>query len=258
VAFLASYLAEQYPMLSARDVRMSLGGRVWTPRLLGPVMLMWGVCIVMLVWQRDLGTALIFFIVFLTLIYLASGQLWVMLTGAVLIVAAGIFAYFAFGVVQQRVDIWIDPWPEAENRAYHIVQSLIAFSSGGVFGQGIGQGSPGYVPVVHSDSIFAAIGEEWGLLGAAAVLMLIAVIAQRGLRTALAHQERPYYALLGAGITTLLTVQSLVIIGGVLKIIPLTGVTLPFVSYGGSSLVISFVMIGLLLRLSSSENSHAI
>lgn len=258
VAFLASYLAEQYPLLSARDVQASLGGRLLSPRLIGPMLLMWGVCVIVLVWQRDLGTALVFFLVFLTLIYLASGQAYLLFAGAVLISAAGVIAYQSFDVVTRRVDIWLNPWLEAEGRAYHIVQSLLAFANGGILGQGIGQGAPGYVPVVHSDTIFAAIGEEWGLLGVAALLGVLLLLVVRGLRLGLAHQERPFYALLAVGLTALIAIQSLLIMGGVIKLIPLTGVTLPFVSYGGSSLLISFIILGLLLRLSSSQDSHAL
>ncbi|MCU0466760.1 MAG: FtsW/RodA/SpoVE family cell cycle protein, partial [Anaerolineae bacterium] len=175
-----------------------------------------------------------------------------------LMIIAGLLAYQLFGVVQLRVDIWVDPWTEAEGRGYHIVQSLMAFANGGVLGQGIGQGAPGYVPVVHSDSVYAAIAEEWGFLGAVGIVALLMIFTLRGLRAAIAHQERPFYALLAAGLTAMIAIQSLLIMGGVLKLIPLTGVTLPFVSYGGSSLLVSFTMVGLLLRLTSTENSHAL
>lgn len=258
VAFLASYLAEQYPLLSARDVHVSLGGRLITPRLLGPILLMWGICVLVLIWQRDLGTALIFFIVFMSLLYLASGQAFLLMATAGLVTAAGFFAYNMFPVVTRRVDIWMNPWLDPENTAYHIVQSLIAFANGSIFGQGIGQGAPRYVPVIHSDSIFAAIGEEWGLLGITVLLGILSILVVRGMRLGPAHQERPFYALLAVGLTTLIAIQSLLIMGGVIKLIPLTGVTLPFVSYGGSSLLISFIILGLLLRLSSSEDSHAL
>lgn len=258
VAFLASYLAEQYPLLSAHDLQLSLGGRTLSPRLIGPVMLMWGICVVVLIWQKDLGTALIFFLVFLALLYLASGQGLLLVAGAALIAVAGVIAYNAFAVVTRRVDIWLYPWLEPEGRAYHIVQSLLAFANGGILGQGIGQGAPGYVPVVHSDSIFSAIGEEWGLLGITVLLGLLLIFIGRGLQLSIQHQERPFYALLAVGLVTLIAIQSLLIMGGMIKLIPLTGVTLPFVSYGGSSLLASFIMLGLLLRLSSSENSYAL
>jgi len=147
------------------------------------------------------------------------------------------------------VDTWLNPWPEAQGRALPLVQSLSALAAGGVLGQGVGQGYPTYVPVVHSDFAFAAVAEEWGLLGALAVLACLAVLVYRGFRLALLAR-RPFLAFLAAGISALIGVQSLIIMGGVTKLLPLTGVTLPFLSYGGSSLLVSFVMVGLLLKVS--------
>jgi cell division protein FtsW (lipid II flippase) len=253
VAFLASYLGEQYPLLRPADGGQRFSDRyLWlSPRLLGPIVLMWGVCMVVLVWQRDLGTALVFFGVFLMLLYIASGQTFILLSGTVLMLAAAVAAYFGFDVVQLRIDIWLNPWTEADGRAYQIVQSLMAFGAGSIFGQGVGQGSPGYIPVVHSDFVFAALAEEWGLLGALVVIACIALLVMRGMRIGVMHHERPYYALLATGLSTLLGVQSLLIMGGVLKVLPLTGVTLPYLSYGGSSLLMCFVLAGLLMRLSA-------
>jgi cell division protein FtsW (lipid II flippase) len=251
VAFLASYLAEQYPAMRAASAdgedfrRLTL-----SPRVIGPMILMWSLSIVVLVWQRDLGTAVLFFAAFIVLLYIASGYTLILVSGAVMTLAAAIAAYFLFNVVALRVDIWFNPWPEADGRAYQIVQSLMAFASGGVFGQGIGQGRPVYIPVVHSDFAFAALAEEWGLIGVIVVVGCIAVLISRGLRASIIQQDKPFHALLAVGLTILLAVQSLLIMGGVLKLIPLTGVTLPFISYGGSSLLMSFVIVGLLLRLS--------
>jgi cell division protein FtsW len=250
VAFLASYLAEQYPALRAVGAQ----GRLWfSPRILGPILLMWGLCVVVLVWQRDLGTAILFFIVFIILLYVASGYTWILLGGALLVGLAGFVAYNLFDVVKLRVDIWLNPWPEADGRAFQIVQSLLAFAAGGVFGQGIGQGAPGYIPVVHSDFIFSAIAEEYGQLGSLVVIASIALLVARGLRIAIQQQRRIFNALLAVGLSMLIAMQSLLIMGGVLKLLPLTGVTLPFLSYGGSSLLMSFVVVGLLLRLSAEE-----
>lgn len=257
VGFLASYLAEQFPLLSSTQSNHTLEGGFLSPRLIGPVLLMWGICLLVLIWQRDLGTALIFFLVFLLLLYLATGRVLVLAAGGILIVMAGLLAYATFGVVTQRVNIWIDPWSQAEGSAYQIVQSLIAVSAGGVFGQGIGQGAPAYVPVVHSDAVYAAVAEEWGLLGAAFVIVMLLVIVARGLRVSIRLTDRPFSALLSAGLTLVIGVQSLLILAGVMRLIPLTGVTLPFVSYGGSSLLVSFVMVGTLLRL-SAEDSRAL
>ncbi len=247
IAFFASYLAEHRGLLDW-PVRSRLSAVL---RFLLPLLLMWGACVAVLLWQRDLGTAALFFITFVTLLYLATGNLAYGLGGMMLILAAGVVAYYAVDVVRLRVDIWLDPWRDPQGSAFQIVRSLMAFAAGGVLGQGLGQGAPGYVPVVHSDFIFAAIGEEWGLIGGLAVIASFALIAMRGLRLAVQVQNRVFRAYLAAGLSVVLTAQSLLIMGGVLKIIPLTGVTLPFMSYGGSSLLISFIMIGLLLVISA-------
>ena len=252
VGFLASYLAEQYPALRAEGLKISERGLfAISPRIAGPVLMMWLLSIVILVWQRDLGTATLFFGVFIVLLYVASSNLWVILGGGLLTVLAGGAAYTLFGVVQLRVDIWLNPWAQADSGAYQIVQSLLAFAAGGVFGQGIGQGAPTYVPVVHSDFVFAAIGEEFGLLGVIVVVVCVLILVMRGMRIAILQQERPFQALMAVGLSTLLAIQSLLIMGGTLRVLPLTGVTLPFVSYGGSSLLVNFITLGLLLRLSS-------
>ena len=253
VIFLASYLSEQYPAMRAQSQLRGLGReRAWlSPRILGPIILMLSLSIVIVVWQRDLGTAAIFFAVFLILLYAASGQSIILIGGGILLTIAGIVAYNLFSVVELRVDIWINPWLEADGRAYQIVQSLMAFAAGGIWGEGIGQGSPTYIPVVHSDFIFSALAEEYGLLGIIVSIAGLAIFVMRGMRMAVQHQSRPFYALLAIGLSMLLAVQSILIMGGVLKLLPLTGVTLPFLSYGGSSLLATFVIIGLLLRLSS-------
>jgi cell division protein FtsW len=164
-----------------------------------------------------------------------------------------VLGYLLFDVVALRVDAWWNPWPEADGRAFQIVQSLYAIASGGILGQGVGQGFPDYIPVVHSDFAFAAIAEEWGLIGSLGVIFCFALLTQRGLRLALLLRH-PFKRYLAAGITVLLTTQALMIMGGVIKALPLTGVTLPFVSYGGSSLVMSSAMLGLLLYLSSDNH----
>jgi cell division protein FtsW (lipid II flippase) len=256
VAFIASYLGEQSAAIRADGPD---GGRMraLSPRLVGPMLMMWLLSLVILVWQRDLGAATLFFVVFLLLLYLTSGDLRILLGGALLIIIAAIAAYHLFDVVRLRVDIWLNPWPESDGRAYQIVQSLMAFGAGGIFGAGVNLGAPGYVPVAHSDFVFAALAEEWGLLGVICVLSCFAVLALRGLTIGLAQAGRPFLKLLAIGLTMMLVVQALMIMAGVLKLLPLTGVTLPFVSYGGSSLLVCFTMIGLLLRLSSmSGRAH--
>jgi len=258
VAFLASYLAENYPAMRAEGLESGPRVLPFSPRVLGPILLMWGISVIILVWQQDLGTAILFFVVFLVLLYVASGYPLILISGGLLIIIAGLVAYQQFDVVQLRIDIWLNPWPEADGRAFQIVQSLFAFAAGGIFGQGVGQGSPTYIPVVHSDFVFAALAEEWGLVGIIMVVACIAIVVARGMRAAVRQQRRPFLALLTVGLSMLIATQSLLIMGGVLKLVPLTGVTLPFLSYGGSSLLASFVIIGLLLRLSVPEVNHAV
>lgn len=255
VAFLASYLAEQQPALRAVNVgRGNLAAL--SPRIVGPVLLMWGLALVLLIWQRDLGAAALFFSVFLILMYIASNNIFVLASGGALLFGAGIAAYNLSTRVRLRVDIWLDPWADADGAAYQVVQSLMAFAAGGVFGRGIGRGvAQSYIPVVHSDFILAAIAEEWGFLGVMVILACLLTLVVRGIRVAVLQQERPFYTLLAVGLSLLIAVQTLLITGGNLRVLPLTGVTLPFVSYGGSSLVVSFMMIGLLLRLSASRAS---
>ncbi len=250
VAFMASYLGEQSAAIRADrdDAGMRLS---FLPQLAGPLLLMWLLSLVILIWQRDLGTAMLFFVVFLLLLYLTSGDMRILFGGTLLVIIAAAVAYHLFDVVKLRVDIWLNPWPEADGRAYQIVQSLMAFGAGGIFGTGVGLGSPGYIPVAHSDFIFAALAEEWGLLGVISVLSCFAALALRGLSIGLIHSGRAFHKLLAVGLTLMLVVQALMIMSGVLKLLPLTGVTLPFISYGGSSLLVCFIMIGLLLRLSA-------
>lgn len=252
VAFLASYLADYQSNLSVR-IKIPGIGNFYLPsaRFLGPVLLMWGISIVVLALQQDLGTATLFFIIFVTMLYVASGQAIYVIEGAALLLIGGVIGYMVFSVVRLRVDIWLNPWADSGGRAFQIVQSLLAFSAGGIFGAGVTQGSPVYIPVVHSDFIFAAIGEEWGLLGTLAITACIAILVIRGLKVATMIHTRPFRSFLAAGLSITIAAQSLMIMGGVLKLIPLTGVTLPFLSYGGSSLLINFIMVGLLLVLSN-------
>jgi cell division protein FtsW (lipid II flippase) len=248
VAFLASYMADNRVLL---DTPSSIGPlRVPPIRFFAPLVLMWGISVLVVLWQADLGTATLFFVVFLAMLYLASGDLRYVLGGLILLAVASVVGYLKFDVVKLRVDVWYWPWNEVDTRAFQIAQSLLAFSAGGVFGQGLAQGSPTYVPVVHSDFVFAAVGEEWGLLGTLAVTGCMALLVMRGLRVAAQTETRPFRSFLAAGLSITFATQSLLIMGGVLKLVPLTGVTLPFLSYGGSSLVVSFIMIGLLAVLS--------
>ena len=256
VIFLASYFDEREPIHRDEGIisRRGLGNQAAN---LAPLFLMWGFSLLILIWQRDLGTATIFFIVFLALLYLATGSLKLIAAGLSMLLAAAIVAYMVFDVVSLRFDTWIDPWSEANSRGYQIVQSLYALASGGLLGQGIGLGSPTYIPVVHTDFAFAAVAEEWGLIGGLTVIALFAVISYRGFRIAV-QSTRPFRTYLAAGIAIMFSVQSILIMGGVTKVLPLTGVTLPFMSYGGSSMVISCVMVGLLLNLSRFPAKHTV
>jgi cell division protein FtsW (lipid II flippase) len=247
VVFLASYFDERQQLIRLSPERSWLAAMPY----LAPLLLMWGFCLLLLVWQRDLGAAALFFILFLALLYLATGDGRYLLGGLLMLLLASVFAYYAYDVVALRVDAWLNPWPDADNRAYQIVQSLHALAAGGLIGTGIGQGFPNYIPVVHSDFVFAAVAEEFGLVGALTLVACFGLLAHRGLRIA-ALARRPFHAYLAAGIVILFSVQALMIMGGVAKLLPLTGVTLPFVSYGGSSLLIACAMIGLLLHLSAN------
>lgn len=254
--FLASYLTDHWVTLRYDVFRI---GRVRLPSLgfLAPMLLMWGVCVVILVWQRDLGAATLFFIIFMFMLYLASGQWIVLASAAILFIGAMAVAYQTFAVVALRINIWLDPFGgnAPDNQSFQVVQSLIAVGSGGIIGEGIGQGVPTFIPVVHSDLVFAAIAEEWGLVGVVGLVLNVLVIVLRGLRVAMKSQHRPFAAFLAAGLSIMIGTQSLLIIGGSLRLVPLTGVTLPFVSYGGSSLLTSFVAGGLLLILSEDSET---
>lgn len=247
VVFLASYFADREAALRQGQSRSGIRGAL---PYLAPLLLMWGFCMVLLVWQRDLGAATLYFLLFLALLYLATDDLRYVLFGFSLLLLAAVVAYFLFDVVALRVDAWWNPWPESLGRAFQIVQSLYAVAAGGISGQGAGQGFPTFIPVVHSDFVFAAVAEEWGLIGSLSLVAVFMILTYRGFHSAM-KTLRPFRTYLAAGITLLFAIQALLIMGGVTKLLPLTGVTLPFISYGGSSLLISSIMLGLLLHLSS-------
>ena len=242
VSYLAAYLADRLP---ARDRLVPL---------LFPTLFVTGLALLLLIVQRDLGTASIFILLYTTIVYLALGRKRVLLISASMLLLAGLIGYFLIGLIQLRVDAWLNPWADPSGRAYQIVQSLLAIANGGIFGRGPGLGSPTLVPISHSDFIFTAITEETGLVGVIGLLSLFALLISRGMRVALVAPGR-FQRLLAAGITAYFSIQSLLIIGGNLRILPLTGVTLPFVSYGGSSLLTSFVGL-LVLLLISKQNEE--
>jgi cell division protein FtsW (lipid II flippase) len=204
--------------------------------------------------QKDLGPALLFSTVLLAMLYVASGRASYVVSGLALLVLGFVLANRVFEHVHTRVAVWLDPWSTRETVGYQLVQGLYAFASGGVFGAGLDLGSPRYIPAVHTDFVIAAIGEELGLVGSLAVVSLFVLLVQRGFLIALSARSG-FSALLAAGLTSVLALQALIILAGTLELIPLTGITLPFVSYGGSSVVANFLIVGLLLRIAHEEAS---
>jgi cell division protein FtsW (lipid II flippase) len=251
VAFLASYLEDYRELLAIAGRRV---GPLHLPPLpyLAPILAMIGVALLLFWLQKDLGPALLFSTVMLAMLYAASGRASYVMTGLVLLILGGALASRLFEHVQTRVAIWLDPWASRDTIGYQLVQALYAFASGGVLGSGLDMGSPRYIPAVHTDFIIAAIGEELGLAGTLAVVGLFVVLVQRGFLIAL-NARSGFSALLATGLTSVVALQALIILAGTLELIPLTGITLPFVSYGGSSVVANFLILGLLLRISHEE-----
>jgi peptidoglycan glycosyltransferase len=249
VLFLAGYLADNREMLSVGGRRV---GNFTIPdlRTLTPLLIMWAISLVIVVFERDLGSALLFFGLFLVMIYVSTGRKVYVIVGVVLAALGGTAAFLVFSHVQQRIDIWLDLY-SYRDEGYQLIQGLYSLADGDLFGMGIGRGMPELIPLVESDFIFDAIGEEMGLLGASAVLLLFVLFAVRGFTVA-ARANSDVDAFTAAGLTTAIALQAFVIVGGVTRLIPLTGVTLPFMSQGGSSLLASFIIVALLLRAGDS------
>ena len=253
VVFLAGYLSENRSLLAEESTRI---GPIRLPPLpyLAPMVAMWAIALGVVVIQRDLGAALLFFAAFLALLYVATGRRSYVILGLVLFVAGSSVIAQLVSHVQQRVDIWLDPFADPQGDGYQIVQALYAFGRGGLIGTGLGAGLPTIggrmpIPAVHTDFPLAALGEELGLVGLLAILGLYLVVIERGLRLAPAAAD-DFRAILAAGLALVIGVQAFIIAAGNLKLIPLTGITLPFISYGGSSLLANAVIVGLLLALS--------
>jgi len=244
IAYLASYFSEALPF---KDVRKGM----WLPSL-APLLAMWGLSVGLLLVQRDLGTATLVLAILAGLLYFASGRRVVFVAALLFTLLAGGTGYLLSDVVQIRVDTWLNPWSDPIAGGYQMIQSLIGIASGGILGQGPGLGSPGFIPAVHTDFIFAAVLEEMGAVGGLAMIALFAILVERGLRITL-HQGNTFRVLLCAGLSISLGFQVLYILGGVLRLVPLAGITLPFVSYGGSSLVSSYLLVGLLAILSADQ-----
>lgn len=246
--FFASYLVSTRESLSLIR-RKVLGLGVPRGRDLGPILVAWAIAMSIVVFQRDLGTAAMFFGLFVGLLYVATGRRsWIVL-GFLLTSVGALFAYSLFSHVQIRVKVWLDPFAFADDEGYQIVQAMYGFASGGMTGTGWGSGYPQLVPFAESDFIFAALGEEIGMAGAFAVIVLVAILVQRALRTGHASRDA-FGTLLVTGYAIVLGLQAFIVFGGVTKLIPHTGLTTPFMSAGGSSLVANWIILGLLLRVS--------
>jgi cell division protein FtsW (lipid II flippase) len=243
VVYLTAYLADRVPP-RARSFPM-----------LVPTVLVMGTALALLLVQRDLGTASIFLVLYTAVLYQSTGMRRVLLITAAGLVLAAVAGFAFVDVVHTRLEAWINPWADASGRSYQIVQSLLSIANGGVFGRGPGLGSPSLVPVAHSDFIFSAIAEETGLVGTVGLLFLYAILLSRGFIIGLRSRHR-FHQVLSAGISAYLGIQAILIVGGDLRLLPLTGVTLPFVSYGGSSLLTSFLATSLLLIVSTEQNEN--
>ncbi len=255
VIFFAAYLVDKRELLAAGTRRLGRL-RLPDPKHLGPLLLAWGVSIIVMVQQKDLGSSLLFFAVFSAMLYMATERAAYLIAGLGLFVSGAMIAYQLFDHVQVRVSTWWDPWPTASDQGFQITQSLFAFGTGGFAGTGLGLGSPEKIPNAATDFVFSAIGEELGLLGTVAILIAFLLVVGTGFRIAV-QADRPFSQLFAAGLTAIIGIQTFVILGGVTRLIPLTGVTLPFISYGGSSLVANFVILALLLRISDETAARA-
>lgn len=253
VIFLASYLADRH--LAMATTGRKIGPiRLPEPRQLGPILLAAGASFAVLVYQRDLGASLLLFALFITMVYVATGRAAYLVTGFVLVGAGGYFAYQTFDHVQRRVFAWLHPFDDFADAGYQIVQSLFAMGSGSLTGSGLGLGRPDLIPAASTDFIFAAVAEEMGFAGSIAVLAGFALLVAAGFGIAIRSRD-VFRKFLAFGLTIVIAVQSILILAGVLRLFPVTGITLPFMSYGGSSLLANMVLVALLVRTSHGERT---
>ena len=257
LVFFAGYLVVKRDVLALAGRRV-LGIDLPRARDLGPILLAWAASLGVLVFERDLGTSLLFFGVFIALLYVATERLSWLLIGIALFLFGSYIAWLLFGHVQERVDIWLHAFAPRNigDSSYQLVQGLFGMGTGGVLGKGLGLGRPDIVPYAQTDFIIPALGEELGLTGLMAILLLYGIAVQRGLRTALGVRDS-FGKLLAAGLAFSMALQVFVVVGGVTRLIPLTGLTTPFLSYGGSSLVANWALVALLLRISDAARRPA-
>jgi cell division protein FtsW (lipid II flippase) len=248
IIFFAGYLAETRDLLAATS-RTILGVQIPALKYFGPVALVWAASLGLLVFEKDLGSSLLFFAVPLLMLYAATGRIAYVLLGTVLFTVGSLLALILFDHVKVRVRAWLDPWAYPDTDGFQILQSIFNIADGGLLGTGLGAGFAQTIPEVETDFVFSAVASELGLLGATAVLLAFLAFVYRGTKIALLAEDDAS-KLLAFGLTAMFAIQTLVIVGGVTKAIPLTGITLPFVSYGGSSVVGNFILTGLLLLIS--------
>jgi cell division protein FtsW (lipid II flippase) len=255
VVFFAAYLVDKRDVLALAS-RKVVGIELPRGRDLGPVLLAWALSILVLVFERDLGSSLLLFGIFVVMLYVATERSSWLLIGVALFAGGALIAYQIFGHVRERVDTWLNPFAYQDGAGYQLVQSLFGLGTGGLFGAGLGGGRPDQVPVAKSDFIASAIGEELGLFGLVAVIIVYLVLVERGLRTSLIVRDA-FGKLLAAGLAFAVAWQVFVVLGGVTGLLPLTGLTTPFLAYGGSSLVANFVLVALLVRISDAARRPA-
>jgi cell division protein FtsW (lipid II flippase) len=256
VIFMAAYLEERREILARADYRWATLKLSPWPYLV-PLFLLWGLSLLLLLWQKDLGATVLMLGIALAMMYVATGRKTFVGAGVLLLAVNVLVTYKLFGYVHQRIDVWLHPWELASGPSYQIIQALYAVSNGGASGAGLGRGHPGLIPFASTDFVFAATAEQIGFAGTLAVLAIYLTLVLKSLHIGLS-QPAAFSQLLGVGCAMVLGLQCLVIVAGNLALIPLTGITLPFVSYGGSSLVVNFLLLGLLLRLSASGGGSGI